>query len=136
MEKFDIQVVGRTVTAAVVVGLAWAVDHQSAVITAVAMLMVWFVNALAKWRGIQIGRAWLTGFLYVVSMLLAVLFKWQALPAAPVWGGDPALYAEAMINYGSALIALSTVYVGGATAIYNMLMKQVFDKLTLVPIGK
>ena len=129
MKGFDLQAIWRSVVAALVVGAAWAVDHQSAVITAVAMTVVWVVNVLAKWKGVQIGRAWLTGILYLIAMTLAVVFKWQALPAAPVWGGDPAVFADALIGYGSALIALSSVYVGGATALYNMLMKQVFDKL-------
>lgn len=129
-EKFDFASIWRAVVGVLVVGAAWAVDHESAVITAVAMVVVWGMNALAKWRGVTLGRAKLTAVLYVLAMGMAVAFKWQVLPAAPVWGGDMAAFAEALMLYGTALITLSSVYVGGATAIYNMLLKQVFDKLT------
>jgi len=128
--RFDFQAIWRALVGAAVVGVAWAADNQSAVITAVAMVVVWVVNALAKWKGIVIGRAKLTGLLYVLAMIMSVAFKWQMLPAVPVFGGDPAVFAATLVEYGSALIALSSVYVGGATAIYNMLLKQVFDKFT------
>jgi len=129
-EIFDFDAIWRTLVGALVVGVAWAADHESAVITTVAMVVVWLVNALAKWKGITLGRAKLTAVLYVLAMVMSVAFKWQMLPLAPIWHGDPAAFAAALIEYGTVLITLSSVYVGGATAIYNMLLKQVFDKLT------
>ena len=128
---FDFASFWRSAVALAVIGAAWASENQAAFISAIVMALVWGWNVLQKtaW-GRKVGRAHLTIVLYVISMVLSILFNAQGLPAFPEYVGDPALYAEALATYVGVLVGLSSVYVGGATAIYNILVKEVLDKLT------
>lgn len=127
--KFDTTAITKTVGGVLVLLAAWAVDNQSAVITVIALIVVWAINVAFKYFNRKVGTAWLTTALYVIAITLALLFSPVALPAFPVFDGDPTIYSTALVDFAAALLSLATPTVASATGIYNILLKNVFDKI-------
>lgn len=93
------------------------------VIALVASVIVWL---LKLYKG-KIGAGWLTGAVYVVSLVLAFLFSPLALPPVPPFV-DLVTFVPAILAWiGTLLIPLSA-FVGFATLVYNTLLKAVLDK--------
>ena len=126
----DKTAITKTVAGLLVIGAAWAVSHQAAVITVVAMLIVWLINVLFKFFGKQVKTAWLTTALYVVSIGMAFLFSPVALPTFPAFTGDPTGYAVALVGFVGVFMNLAAPAVASATGIYNILFKDVFDQIS------
>ena len=81
------------------------------VVSAILRLVV------AKFKGVEIGKGWMTVIAYVLSVVLAVAFLWPLdVPA----GGDPA-------QFMAALLALASSVLGFATLIYNVLLDKLLD---------
>lgn len=112
---------------------AWSQDNRATVITWTAVIFVWALNMLFKWRGIQLGRRALTLILFVLAIGLALLFTPITLPILPVFSGDPAVYVSALIAFVSALVEIGGVIVAAATVLYNTLLKDVLEKLWYAP---
>lgn len=98
--KFVLQVVLSLLT----FGLTWAVDNQAAIVTAIAIVVVWALNTAMKRLGISLGRGYVTGVLYVISFVLVVLFNPVALPNLPALPQDPALLVGVLAAYVQMLI--------------------------------
>ena len=75
---------------------------------------------IAARTGKEIGKGWMTVVVAVVSMVLAIIFN---LPQLPVYT-DP-------LQYIGEWATLLSAYIGAATAIYNILLAQVLDKLDI-----
>ena len=73
----------------------------------------------ARW-GITLSKFWMTIIVAIFSMVIAVVAN---LPELPVYQ-DP-------LQYLGAWASLLSVYIGMATAIYNLLLSQLMDKLNL-----
>jgi hypothetical protein len=127
--KLDKVAITKAVSGVLLLFAAWAVDHQSAVITFIALLVVWSINVVFKYFNRKVGTAWLTTALYVIAIVLALLFSPVALPAFPVFDGDPQVYSTALIDFAGVILSLAAPTVASATGIYNILLKTVFDKI-------
>jgi len=100
---------------------------------AAAIIITYAVNWIARYKGIQPTRNTLTGVLFVVSLLLAILFNPALLPpfVAPA---DSSLMTSAVIAWLAAAAGVATPLVGEATLVYNILLKDVFDGLIPPPV--
>lgn len=104
-------------------------EVQMFVIASFATVIVYALNALAKYAGVQLGRGWLTVIVYACAGALAVLWQAPVFPPVPVYAGDPAMFVKTILDFlGAVLVALGPV-VAFATLIYNALLKSVLDKL-------
>jgi nitrate/nitrite transporter NarK len=77
---------------------------------------------VAKLGGTEISKFWMTIIVSAISVVLAVLFNLPELPAYV----DP-------LQYASAWLAILAGYLGAATAIYNLLLSKILDKLDWTP---
>jgi hypothetical protein len=92
--------------------------------------IVFAINYLVK-LGLkfQIGRGWLTVILFVVSIPLAFIFQPQVLPPLPVMVGDAVSITGNIVIYITELVTVLSQVVGVATAIYNIILKKVFEQI-------
>lgn len=129
--KYVLQIVLSVLT----FGLVWVVDNQAAVITALAIVIVWLLNMLSQRLGIKVGRRVLTTGLYVVSFVLVIIINPIVVPAWPSMGDDPAVIVVAIATWLQMLVVALLPYTAGAMTIYNLLLKAVLEKLAepLVP---
>jgi hypothetical protein len=93
----------------------------------VAMVIVFLFNLVAKRTNREIGRKWLTGLLFGISLVLALVFVPPALPAFPAVGEDPAAFALGIVSFLVDLVAVLSVSVGIAVSVYNVLGKKVLE---------
>ena len=100
-------------------------EVQLFVIGTVATVLVWFVKFIRGQFG-DIPAGWLTVFVYVASGALAWLFAPLALPALPSFV-DLASFAPAFLAWVGDLLVPLSAFVGFATLVYNVLLKQVLD---------
>lgn len=113
-------------------GLAWATNNSAAVVMAFAILITYALNWLAQFYGYKPSRNTLTGVLFAVCLLLAVLFNPALLPpfVAPA---DPAQMSSYVVTWLAMLAGAATPLVGSATILYNILLKDVLDQLVPAP---
>jgi hypothetical protein len=111
-------------------GLTWVVSNQAAVITAVTIVLVWLINTLAEFKGIKIGREYVTGGLYVIAFLLVIVFNPGVLPVFPSVPSDPAMILSVFFAYSQAVVVALIPYTGAAMTIYNMLLRDVLDGIS------
>jgi uncharacterized membrane protein len=107
---------------------------QLAILGLVATVIVGILNLLAEKGGIHLARGWVTAILFVIAMILSFFWQPVALPAFPVWAGDPAVFALALLTFTGTLASAAGVVVGFATVIYNWLVKKVYDRLARVAV--
>ena len=131
LENKNAQFVWNVVLSLLMFGATWAVSNQSAVIAAGAILIVYALNMVAKTFHVQLGRAWLTVILYVVSLAFAFFMNPVGLPAFAVETSDPALFVSGLLTYLATLITALSPYAGVAMGIYNVLLKDVLDRLAV-----
>jgi hypothetical protein len=112
-------------------GLTWVVSNQAAIITAVTIAIVWLINTLAEYKGFKIGREYVTGALYGVAFLLVIIFNPGILPAVPVFPSDPVLVLSVLVAYLQAVVVALIPYTGAAMTIYNVLLRDVLDGISL-----
>lgn len=89
----------------------------------VASVIVWLLKAFKVTSGAGV----LTAGVYVVALVLAFVFAPVALPVAPVCS-ELVTCVPAGLNWAAALLAALSPFVGFATLVYNVLLKQVLDK--------
>lgn len=94
--------------------------EQILIIGLVASLLGAVLRFAANRFGFMPGKAAMTVVVAVVSLGLAVVFNLPALP----------IYVDPLQYLGEWLVILSG-YVGMATAIYNLILDKIFDKLNL-----
>jgi len=94
--------------------------EQIFIVGLVASLLGTALRLVAAKFGVEIEKGWMTVIVAGVALLLAVLFN---LPQLPVYT-DP-------LSYLGAWSALIASYLGAATAIYNIILDKVLDKLSL-----
>jgi hypothetical protein len=133
MKKFDVKDLLAVLCALLLTGLGVAAKHPEAALTLVAVLLVWTVNFLFRWKGIKLHRAWLTSGLYVLALLLTLLFQPALFPAWPVLSGESRQIASAIYSWIGMLIIAGGPIVAYATGLYNILLKRVLDKLLYEP---
>lgn len=119
----------KVVLSILTLGVTWIYSNQAAIITAVTIVIVWILNSLFKWKGIKLGRAYVTGILYVIAFLLVVLFNPGVLPTWPIMPTDAGLAISVITAYLQMVIVALIPYAGAAMTIYNMLMQDVLDKV-------
>ncbi|HAE59749.1 MAG TPA: hypothetical protein DCG54_09675 [Anaerolineae bacterium] len=131
MSSSNVKYVLQVVLSILTFGVVWAVDNQAAIITALAILIVWAINVITEHLGVKFGRQMLTTGLYVVSLGLVVMLNPVALPAWPVMdGGEPALVMVAFGTWLQMLVFALLPYTAGAMTIYNLLLKAVLERLS------
>ena len=90
------------------------------------------IKLIAAASGKTIGRKWVTGILFALSIGIAVLWSSSILPPFPDFATippDPSIQVGAVIVWLGQIIAVSASVIGFATAIYNLLLQKVFDAL-------
>lgn len=90
-----------------------------------ASAITWLIKAWQEKSGKPISREILTGILFALSVVFALLFAFPALPSLPPAGTDPSQMSQAILEFISALIAAAGGVVGFATLIYNFLLKRI-----------
>ena len=100
-------------------------EVQLFVIGTAATVLIWLVK-FVRGQGIDIPAGWLTAFVYVASGVLAWLFAPLALPMLPPYV-DLASFVPALIAWVGDLLVPLSAFVGFATLVYNVLLKQVLD---------
>lgn len=91
--------------------------------------------AFFAWLGVFLtGRGFLTVLLFGVSIVLALAWNFPIFPPFPIYGVSHAdnyiaKYVTDLINYLIRVLETVSPVVAFATLIYNVLGKQVFDKL-------
>lgn len=118
----------RVFLTVLVLGGSYAVNNKAAIIMAVAVLLTY----ACKWVGSSFGwkpsRGVLTGFLFLVSLGLAIAFEPNLVPVL-VLPADSTQNGAVFILYLSQLAGAATPIVGAATLIYNLLVKDISDNL-------
>lgn len=128
--KFVLQVI----VSLIVFGLTWVVSNQAAVTTALAIVIAWVINLLATTYKVHLGRATITGILYVLSFGLIIVINPDIVPAWPALAGLPATeFIRALAAWGRELTIILLPYTGAAMSIYNVLLRDVLDQLTFTP---
>ena len=97
-------------------------EIQLFVIGAVASVIVWLLK-LAK---ANIKSGWLTVGVYVVALVLAFFFASPVLPVFPACVDLVTCVPLVLAWIGDLLVPISA-FVGFATLVYNVLLKQVLD---------
>lgn len=110
------------------VGIVGTNDPALAAISLAGMAIVALLNFIARHFGIRVGAGWLTIALYAVSAVLAYFLDPVALPAFPVYPGDPATFAQAIAELIEKTAPLAATLMASATLVYNALKPIVFDK--------
>lgn len=110
-------------------GLVWIVDNQAAVITALAIVIVWALNTFFLRWGVKLGRQYVTAILYAVSLVLVVIVNPVVIPDWPTIPPDPALAVSAFAAWAQLLVVALLPYTAGAMTIYNLLLKAVLERL-------
>ena len=104
-------------------------EFQFVLLSIIATSLVFVLNEWKKRTGKAFHRGWLTTFLFGVSLALAVAWQLPIFPALPVYAGEVAVFAGAIVAFLFACIEAVAPLVGFATLIYNTLGKLVFDKI-------
>ncbi len=133
LEKIEWRDAAKIVLALIASGFAWTAENQAGVISLVAMLLVWGFSYFAKNAGWRVGKVELTGFLFVVSVGLSILFQPIVFPAFPAWGGDVVGFISAILTWAGAVVALGGQVFVWATANYNLLLAKVLEKFEPAP---
>lgn len=110
-------------------------QEQLFIIGVVVSVLTFALNYLTKRQGMQIKRSLLTIILYAVSFVLALLFAQPALPIPPLLSGEPVTDVNAILLYLGGLLAVLTVIVGFATAIYNIIGQRVMESIANKLLG-
>jgi len=100
-------------------------EVQLFLIGAVASVIVWVVKFVRE-QGGAINAGWLTAGVYVVSAALAYFFAPVVLPPLPPFV-DLATFIPAILQWFGDLLVPLSAFVGFATLVYNVLLKQVLD---------
>lgn len=101
------------------------------VIGLVAAVLVQGIKLAAAKLQKPIGRKAITVIIFVIAVVLAFIWFTPVVPAFPVVGEDPLVFAIAILAWLAQLIALASAVLGVATGIYNLLLEKVFDKLKI-----
>jgi hypothetical protein len=88
----------------------------------IAQVIKW----ISDWQGKDLDRKWATAILFVVSLGLAFVWTSWAIPALPVFVGDPMTDTASVLAWAGSLLAMLSPIVGFAMAIYNLLLEKVF----------
>ena len=75
---------------------------------------------VAKFSGVVLSRGWISIVAYIASAVMAFVFMFASIP--DLSGGDIANNVTAIMTFVTALF-------GAATLIYNIVLKQLLDKL-------
>lgn len=110
-------------------GFGWMREHQATAITLAVIVFVWIINWLAQKKGIHLGKRWLTAILFGLATGLTLIFTPVTLPAFPPYAGDPGIYTQELVEYVMALITIGQGVALGATALYNLLLEKVLEKI-------
>lgn len=132
--KFDIKDLLAVLAALVITGLGIAAQHPEAALSLVAVVVIWLVNFLFRWKGIQLKKTWLTIGLFVAALLLTLLFQPTLFPAWPVLAGDPQTIATSFYAWIGALLIAAGPIVAYATGLYNILLVRILEKLQYQPM--
>lgn len=116
------------VAALFALGIVTTNEPEIAAISIAGMLVVTLLNFLARTFGVRVGAGWLTIGLYIVSAILAYFLSPIALPAFPVYPGDPVTFAQAIAELIEKTAPLAATLTASATLVYNALKPLVFDK--------
>lgn len=133
MKKFDIKDLLAVLVALVITGLGIAAQHPEAVLSLLAVVVIWVVNFLFRWKGIKLRKTWLTVGLFVVSLLLTLLFQPTLFPGWPVLIGTPEAIATALYTWIGLLIVAAGPIVAYATGLYNILLARILEKMLYQP---
>ena len=127
-KKFSIGDLLAVLGALVLTGIGWAVGHPETTIAVVAIVLIWVINFLFTWKGIQLHKSWLTGILFVVAFLLTWLFQPALFPPWP-----SVVTTDAIVIWLGSLISFAGPIVAYTTGLYNLILAKVLEKLLYQP---
>ena len=112
----------------------------------VASAIVYAVNFYQRKQGKEVSRKVLTVVLYAVALVLVLGFGQFDLPAFPVFpefGNEPVEYISFVIasiglllSYAGSWLTLLTAITGFAALPYNLLYKQVLERIAPLPAAE
>ena len=113
------------------------------VIGILASAIVYAINYWQRQSGKEISRKWLTFGLYVVSLALVLVFgrfAWPIFPSIPVFPVEPLdiantalVFLGSILGWAGQLLTLLTAVGGYAALPYNLLYKNIFEKIAPLP---
>lgn len=110
-------------------GIGWLADNQAAVISFLALVIVWLVGLVFEHFKIKLGKAGLTGFVFAIAIILAYVFNPLTFPTLPEWTGDFSTYSPLLIAFLYSVLQAVDMIVAQATGVYNILLAEVLKKL-------
>lgn len=118
-------------------------DQALWLIGIVASVIVYAVNFYQRKQGVEVSRKVLTAVLYVVSLGLVLAFgkfNLPSFPSLPFAGSEPVEIVSALIaslgliiGYAGQWLTVLTAVTGFAVAPYNLLYKQVLERIAPLP---
>jgi len=102
---------------------------QLFLIGTIASVLVYGIKLIsARMPDVVISREWLTVFVYVISLVLAAMWRGVALPYFPGYV-DPVSFVSNLLRWLADILVALGPSVGFATLIYNVLLARVLDGL-------
>lgn len=134
--KFDWQTVSKIVLALVASGFVWTQDNQLALLSLIAIAVVWVIRLIAQKTGKTVNKFHLSIVLLVVSIGCALLFQGFVMVPFPGFEGDLILFVSALFTWLGALLTSGAELFAVATALYNILLSDVLKQLEPSPAAK
>ncbi len=125
----NLKFIGQVLLSIATFGVTWVVSNQAAVVTALAILIVWLIKYLAERRDVYFSKVTITSGLYLVSFVLVIIVNPGILPAWPVMTGDAVEVIKLIALWLREAVVVMLPYTGAAMSIYNLLLKSVLDQL-------
>lgn len=133
MKKFTFVDLLAVLGALLLTGLGVAAKHPEAALSLLAVVLIWGINFLFTWRGIQLHKSWLTAGLFVIALCLTALFQPVLIPLWPAVTGTPQDIAAAIASWLGQMIVSAGPIVAYATGLYNIVLTKVLAKLLYQP---
>jgi len=99
------------------------------IIGLIAVFIATVLKLLIARAGVNIGRGWVTGGLFVISCVVAWFWVPPEVPVIPQITTGPPEMADMIVEYINQWVITAGSIIGFATLIYNVLMQKVFDKM-------
>jgi len=100
-------------------------ESQIILLGLLASALTWLFKLLAAYAKVKPSRLVVNVVLYAIAIAFAVAWSGAVLPSFPTFGGDVALFAQALWQYINDWVALGAPILGSATLIYNLLYERV-----------
>lgn len=134
--KFDWQVFAKLLLALIASGFVWTQDNQLALLSLIAIVIVWSVKMLSVKTGMKVNKFHLSLVLLAISIGCAFLFQGFTITPPPGFDGDLIPFISAIFTWLGAVLTSGSSLFAVATALYNILLADVLKQLEPAPALK